>query len=385
MIYKQASEIVPRPFDEVSHLFFSHPVDDEEGCVELLEELLTYFKPDEPAPPPSIWAQTVSLLINNGLPHPSPEIRYISVAKLGATKSNMVIHPLLRMFEDSDEDVRYCVREVIYPPFLIEEQHLDPPWGVTPAWTQPGFELEDVFEPLMFGLQHENYRCRIGSASILALTYKCVAAIPPLLGLLTSDPELWVRYEIASCMGTYSNEDIEENTRLLIISSLNIAKEQLSPIVQWGAVEGLHQFNELTNTEATNLGIELLSFDDAELKEEILRWFQFHGSQEAIQPTHDIIYEVYEAIPPYVNDEVLNQAFETLDGLGAIDELINLLRATNRPSYNLAAAYELRFMEQLNQHEDRVAVAENVVQCLQYDDNFDDSDQVWLDEIRAVD
>ena len=171
-------------------------------------------------------------------------------------------------------------------------------------------------------------------------------------------------------------------TSELIISSLNIAKEQLSPIVQWGAVEGLHQFNELTNTEATNLGIELLSFDDAELKEEILRWFQFHGSQEAIQPTHDIIYE---GIPPYVNDEVLNQAFDTLDGLGAIDELINLLRATNRPSFNLAAAYELRFMEQLNQHEDRVAVAENVVQCLQNDDNFDDSDQVWLDEIRAVD
>ncbi len=383
MIYKRASEIVPRPFDEVIHLFIHHPVDDEEGCVELLEELLTYFQPDEPAPPPSIWSQTVSLLLDNGLLHPSPEIRYTSIEKLGATKSNMVIHPLLRMFEDSDKDVRYCVREVISPPIFNEEQHLGPPWGVIPAWTRPGFELEDVFEPLMLGLQHENWRCRIGSASILALSYKCVAAIPPLLGLLTSDPELWVRYDIASNMGTYSNEDIEENTRLLIISSLNIAKEQLSPIVQWGAVEGLHQFNELTNTEATNLGIELLSFDDAELKEEILRWFQFHGSQEAIQPTHDIIYE---GIPPYFNNEVLNRAFETLGELGAINELINLLRATNRPSFNLAAALELRYMEQLLDHEERVEVAERVVELLQANDyRLSIRDQAFLDEIIALD
>jgi hypothetical protein len=381
MIYKRASEIVPRPFDEARHLFLSHPVDDEEGCVELLEELLTYFQPDEPAPPPSIWAQTVSLLINNGLLHPSPEIRCISVDKLCATKSNMVINPLLRLLGDSDENVRYCLQEEIYPPFFNEEQIL-PSGDVIPAWTQPGFELNHVLEPLMAGLQDENRLRRIWSSTILARNYRCVSAIPQMLELLHSDPDDWVRAQVADDLGSLSNEELDDHTRQRIISVLTHAKNHNSPIIRWGAARGLFQYAELTSVEATNIGVDLLSINNDQLTLSILWWCNNCGSQEAVQPIHDFIYQHN---PTLIDEEVLHEACMALEALGAVDELINLLRATNRPKMNIVAAYELRFMEQLNQHEDRVAVAENVVQCLQSDDNFDDSDQVWLDEIRAVD
>jgi hypothetical protein len=277
--------------------------------------------------------------------------------------------------------VRYCLQEEIYPPFFNEEQIL-PSGDVIPAWTQPGFELNHVLEPLMAGLQDENRLRRIWSSTILARNYRCVSAIPQMLELLHSDPDDWVRAQVADDLGSLSNEELDDHTRQRIISVLTHAKNHNSPIIRWGAARGLFQYAELTSVEATNIGVDLLSINNDQLTLSILWWCNNCGSQEAVQPIHDFIYQHN---PTLIDEEVLHEACMALEALGAVDELINLLRATNRPKMNIVAAYELRFMEQLNQHEDRVAVAENVVQCLQSDDNFDDSDQVWLDEIRAVD
>jgi HEAT repeat protein len=383
MIYKRASEIVPRPFDEVKNLFFSHPVDDDYGCEELLEELLTYFQPDEPAPPPSIWHQCVGLLIDHGLCHPSPFVRGISADVLGRAAPTYAIEPLLRLLSDEDEYVRVIVREAIGPRLTGEAftTLYGDGWieGTIPG---TGFELDDVYDLLLEGMRHENRWHRVHSSAILARNYRCAKAIPRMLEVLYRDNDLWVRYHIAVELGVFAQDGLDDVLHNRIISALQSAHHHESPIVRWGAARGLFQYAELTSVEATNFGVDLLSINHDQLTLSILWWCKNCGSQEAVQPIHDFIYQHN---PTLIDEEVLTDSCVALEALGAIDELINLLRATNRPSFNLAAAYELRFMEQLNQHEDRVAVAENVVQCLQNDDNFDDSDQVWLDEIRAVD
>ena len=287
------------------------------------------------------------------------------------------------MMDDEEWWVAQEVIESIRPPQFFEEQVFeDCEWmgmnhaGFTiPEHTIAGYQLEDVLNQLMEATNDTRRGLSLWSAVILSVNYRCESAIPRLLTMLDNDPDLRVRHRVADDLGAFAQEDLEGGTLNSITAALHSAHDHYSPIVRWGAAKGLHAFGEI---DGIDTAIDSLAFDDDMLKTDIIFWLQNNGDQAANQPIHNFVNENLD-----IADDVLTAACEALEALGAIDELIELLRMQDQSRVNIAAAYELRFMRRLNHHQERAAVAERVVECLQTDDNYEISDQAFLDAAQA--